>query len=174
MTVKLFSFLFLLSSLSSFSQSEKTDHYLTQEENETWLANFQKLDNKNAQLEAVKEKIIFDAKFNYSFITGICAGVGEHARIKTEVKNTKSRIKKNTADCKIFFVLNTDQSYFLNLKKQENHKEILDLLNASNIDTITPLNRGAMAIYGARASCGAVMISSKNAHLIESLKKLSK
>jgi len=174
MAIKFLSFLFLFISISSFSQSEKTNDYLTQEENEAWLSNFEKLDDKNAQLESVREKIIFDAKFNYSFITGICVGVGKPSRIETRVKNTKPLINKNTADCKILFVLQAETTYPIDLQKNPEYLPLVKMLNAENITLVNSFKGvTASALYGSRASCGVVIMTSEDDKVAEALKQLN-
>ena len=170
MRLLIFTLLMLLTSAISFAQMEETENYLTKEENEEWLKNFEKLENIELQLNAIQEKITADAKYMHPrpgiSLTGLTNQQRQALR-KREAKKPKA-----TAACKILFVLNAGQTYVLNQQNQQFNRALLKLLNASNIDSINSLSSGTTAIYGARASCGAVLLSSNEEQLIAKLKKL--
>lgn len=169
MVVKFFSFLLFFVSIFSYSQSEKTDSYLTQNDNETWLANFEKLEDKVLKRQALKKKLFSDSDY-----TGPRPGIsltGLDNKNREALRENNNEKPKPTADCKILFVLD---SYVLDLNKNPKLKPLIENLDTVSIQSYTTLkDASATAIYGARARCGVVIITSKDDRITEALKELN-
>lgn len=172
MIIKFFSFLFLFISLSSFSQSEKTAGYLSREDNETWLANFEKLASKDLKLEAIKQKTLSDSEY-VEPRPGMCL-TGLNNRQRAALRKSNNTKPKPTAACKILFVLHTENTYPIDLQKSPQYLPLVKMLKAENITSVQVLKGiSASALYGSRASCGLVIMTSEGDRITEALQKLN-
>ncbi|MGO4911459.1 hypothetical protein [Leeuwenhoekiella sp. W20_SRS_FM14] len=167
-----FSIILVFTSLLSFAQNEVSENYLSREENETWLMNLEKSQDLETKLNAIQKKIVDDAQFIAPRPRVSYTGLSKEARERLNA--VQDSLPKVTAACKILFVLNSDDMYLLDLEKNSKYKDLIKMLNSEHIDSVKVLkDTKATAFYGAQASCGAVLMKTKNDELATVLKKLN-
>lgn len=165
--------LLLLLSLALFinkiglSQEVKNDAFLTEENNITWIKEFEKLNIKSDQILEIKRKVfgdtIYKRKRSYCLM-----GV-------KKVEVLKRTVDKTNFECKIMFILSLKGDMYI-LDHNENPKtsEILELVMTKNIDGITLVKKGdiALALYGSYGKCGVVILYSDNQRLYRKVKHI--
>ena len=171
--MKLFTIcLFLVTlTLPANAQETNTKALLTQEENETWLQEYQQLDDSEEKLEMIKTKILYDTQF-----VGPRPGIsytGLNKAQRQALKEQESKKPRITADCKILFVLQTTQSHFLDLEKSPQYKPFVEHLETFSISDTILTGANASAIYGTRARCGVVLLKTKDPEALNYLKTIN-
>ena len=151
--------LFLIISSSKLSaQSENHEDYLTLEDNAAWIEYFKKLDTKELQLQAIKEKIYIDSLYvaprpgvSYSFLSN---------ESRKRLKAIQDSLTKATSDCKILMLLSADNIQTeIDLEKNPESIKLIEELIPQNIKNIQILEgTKAMAIYGSRIAGCAVLV----------------
>ena len=135
--MKLFTIcLFLVTlTLPANAQETNTKTLLTQDENETWLQEYQQLEDSKEKLKMIKAKILYDAQFVGPRPGISLTGLNEEQR--EALQQRESKRPKVTADCKILFVLQASQSHILDLDKSPQYKSLVEHLETFSIsDTI--------------------------------------
>ena len=171
--MKLFTLCFLLFALAlpASAQDAKSKDRLTQEENKTWLLEYQQLDDSEEKLKMIKDKILYDAQFVGPRPGISLTGLNEAQR--QALKERESKKPKVTADCKILFVLQSTQSHFLDLEKSLQYKAFVEHLETFSISDTILTGASASAIYGARARCGVVLLKTEDPDALNYLKTIN-
>ncbi len=165
---RLLFFALLLSFVNTiFAQEIKTDSILTKKQNAEWISEFEKLDSIPIKIVQIKAKIINDTLFNR--IEKPCEmEVIKQAYDVIQIKDSSD------CQCKILFVLSFKKfGYILNPLEYPKTTKILDLLNEKNIEEIK-IYQGTDASrnFGTNASCGVVVLNSKNRKLKRKIKNV--
>ena len=171
--MRVFTLCFLLFALALpvSAQDAKAKNHLTQEENETWLQEYQQLDDSEEKLKMIKAKILYDAQFVGPRPGISLTGLNEAQR--QALKEQESKKPRITADCKILFVLQTTQSHFLDLEISPQYKAFVEHLETFSISDTILTGANASAIYGTRARCGVVLLKTKDPEALNYLKTIN-
>ncbi|WP_299680616.1 hypothetical protein [uncultured Dokdonia sp.] len=149
------------------SQVLKDDLYLTDEHNTEWIKEFEKLNLVSDQIVKIKRKVFEDTVYKRQrsyCLTGVK---------KAEV--LKRTVGKTNFECKIMFILSLQGDlYILDLNESPKTNRVLELINNKNIDGVTVLKKGAiaLALYGAYGKCGVVMLYSDSQRLKRKVKSI--
>ncbi len=150
-----------------FAQEIKTDSILTEKQNAEWISEFKKLDSIPKKIAEIKVKILTDTLFNR--IEKPCKmEVVKQAYDAIQIKNSSD------CQCKILFILSFKKfGYILNPLEYPKTTKILDLLNEKNIEEIKVYQEpDAIRNFGNNASCGVVVLNSKNGKLKRKIKNV--
>ncbi|WP_154648949.1 hypothetical protein [Leeuwenhoekiella blandensis] len=171
--MRLFNLILLLFMLTlpTAAQETNTKVRLTQEENETWLQDYQQVEDSEEKLNMVKTKILYDAQFVGPRPGISLTGLNEAQR--QALKEQESKKPRITADCKILFVLQTTQSHFLDLEKSPQYKPFVEHLETFSISDTILTGASASAIYGTRARCGVVLLKTEDPDALNYLKTIN-
>ena len=171
--MKLFTIcLFLVTlTLPANAQETNTKALLTQDENETWLQEYQQLEDSQEKLKMIKAKILYDAQFVGPRPGISLTGLNEEQR--EALKERESKKPKVTADCKILFVLQATQSHILDLEKSPQYKSLVEHLETFSISDTILTGTSASAIYGSRARCGVVLLKTEDPKALDYLENIN-
>ena len=171
--MRVFTLCFLLFALALpvSAQDAKAKNHLTQEENETWLQEYQQLDDSEEKLKMIKAKILYDAQFVGPRPGISLTGLNEAQR--QALKEQESKKPRITADCKSLFVLQTTQSHFLDLEISPQYKAFVEHLETFSFSDTILTGASASAIYGTRARCGVVLLKTEDPDALNYLKTIN-
>ncbi|GJM62924.1 hypothetical protein [Persicobacter diffluens] len=151
---------------ASFWTLAKKPCLADENENITWLKSFTELTTKQAQLEAIKLKVMQDSLCSNTFPT--CAGVGREQTSQFLERN--KNVRRPPKQGVVFMLALPGSMVMLDWQEKPKTKAVLELLTPSNIDTIEIDEHVRWkAIYGSSAMDGIILLKSNNADLAEKI-----
>ena len=139
---------------------------LTKEQSDAWISQLE-LAPIDAQIDLIRDRILLD--------TNVYVRSSYPDRIRLQDESEKG--KKTAAYRRPFIVINGKcQHYHVNITnstKRESVKQLVELLTAKNIKSVTVhKDDNATAIYGSRAIGGVIILSAKNRTLCKELERI--
>lgn len=154
-----------------YSQETETDSLLTEEQNAEWIAEFEKLTSESNQIAEIKKKIVNDSIF---YISNINIHNWGFKKVERKSLGSGKKIYESNCECKIIFKLVVNSAeYLLDYSEFKHTNKIINLIKETNIDKITIWQKDkALALFGQRAKCGAVVLYSDNRILKRKIKNV--
>jgi TonB-dependent SusC/RagA subfamily outer membrane receptor len=156
----------LLLTLSTIlrAQSALDGLILTKEQSENWIFKFEK-ESKSGQLELTRKRLLLD--------TNIYINQSTPDRIK--IDNEKLKGKRTAGYCRLVLFFNQD--YFTNIDNRTKNSSIIKLthlLTDKEIQTVSIVKEPqATSIYGSRASCGVILLTTKGKQILKRIKEIN-
>jgi TonB-dependent SusC/RagA subfamily outer membrane receptor len=161
---ELLTILIILTSLTSLTaQSIGDSLILTREQSDTWIVKVEK-EIKSKQLALIRQRILLD--------TNIYIRQSYPDRIKVDTEKEKGTRTEGYG--KPLLVFNGQYFADINNKTKNNSiKELADFLTDRKIKSVSIVkDTQATAIYGSRAVCGVILLTTKDKKTLRQIKEI--